>query len=87
MTRRRRARFAWRSGATVPEHKLDDSDVHAVGQQPARALVSQAVPAQIDAAQLFLVLFGARLKRGLVGTMRAVRQRLLVNRRGRWMGI
>jgi hypothetical protein len=34
----------------VSEHQLDDANVDAVGEQPAGALVSQVVPAQVDAA-------------------------------------
>jgi hypothetical protein len=44
----------------VPEHQLDDADVDAVGQQPARAFVPQVVPAQVDALELFAVPRGAR---------------------------
>jgi hypothetical protein len=36
----------------VSEHRLDDADIDAVGEQPAGALVSQIVPVQIELPQL-----------------------------------
>jgi hypothetical protein len=33
------------------EHQLNDSDVNAVGEQPARTFVSEIVPPQVDALQ------------------------------------
>ena len=44
----------------MPEHQLDDADVHAVGQQPARALVAQVVPPEVDALELFPIPGSAR---------------------------
>jgi hypothetical protein len=39
----------------VAQHQLDDADVHAVSQEPAGALVSEVVPAEIDPPQLLPV--------------------------------
>jgi hypothetical protein len=39
----------------MPEHQLNDADVHAVGEQPTRALVAQLVPAKIDLLELFAI--------------------------------
>jgi hypothetical protein len=41
--------------ARVPEHQLNDTDVDTVRQQAARAFVTQVVPAQIDALELFSI--------------------------------
>ena len=38
--------------ARVAEHQLDDADVDAIGQQPARAFVPEIVPAEIDSLEL-----------------------------------
>jgi hypothetical protein len=48
----------------VAEHQLDDADVDAVREQPARAFVSQIVPAEIDPSELFTVPCGAFPTRG-----------------------
>ena len=32
----------------MTEHQLDDADIDAVGQQSARAFVTQVVPVQVD---------------------------------------
>jgi hypothetical protein len=42
----------------VSEHQLDEVDVHVVGMQPRRALMSKVVPVQIDLPQLHPVPFG-----------------------------
>jgi len=47
--------------ARVAEHQLNDPNVDAVGQQSARALVTQVVPAEIDAVQMFLIGFDTLL--------------------------
>jgi hypothetical protein len=39
----------------VAEHQLDDSDVDAVGQQPAGAFVPEVVPAKIDPLELLAI--------------------------------
>jgi hypothetical protein len=39
----------------VSQHQLNDPDVDAVRQQAARAFVTQVVPAQIDALELFSI--------------------------------
>lgn len=54
----------------MTEHQLDDADVDAVGEEPAGALVSKIVPAQVDAAQLLAIPghpFSARLRLVVVG--------------------
>jgi hypothetical protein len=38
--------------AGVAEHQLDDPDVDAIGQEPARAFVSKVVPTEIDSLHL-----------------------------------
>jgi hypothetical protein len=45
--------------ARVAEHQLNDSDIDAVGKQPARAFVSEVVPPQIDFPKLLSVPFRA----------------------------
>ncbi len=39
----------------MAEHQLDDPDVDAIRQQPARAFVSEVVPAEIDPLQLLTI--------------------------------
>ena len=39
----------------MPEHQLDGADVDAVGEEPARALVTQIVPVQVDLPELLPV--------------------------------
>jgi hypothetical protein len=39
----------------VPEHQLDDADIDPVGQQPARAFVTQVVPVQVDLLGVIVV--------------------------------
>ena len=41
--------------ARVSEHQLNDPDVHAVREQPTRALVAQVVPAEVDLLELFAI--------------------------------
>src|SRR5262245_29749087 len=36
---------------SVSQHELDDTDVHAIGKQSARAFMSQVEPAQVDFAE------------------------------------
>ena len=45
----------------MSQHQLDDSNVDAVGKQPAGAFVPQVVPAQIDSLKLFAIPFHAFL--------------------------
>jgi hypothetical protein len=44
--------------ARVAEHQLNDPDVDAVSQQPARAFVPQIVPAEVDPLELLPIPFG-----------------------------
>jgi hypothetical protein len=46
----------------VSEHQLDDTDVHAVGQQPAGAFVTQIVSVQIDLPELGAINTSARFR-------------------------
>jgi hypothetical protein len=39
----------------VSEHQLNDPDVDAIGQQPARAFVTQVVPAEVDPFELLSI--------------------------------
>ncbi len=41
--------------ARVAEHQLDDPNVDAVRQEPARAFVSEVVPAEIDPLKLLTI--------------------------------
>ena len=41
--------------ARVAEHQLNDSDVHAIDQQPTGAFVTQIVPAEVDSPYVLLV--------------------------------
>ncbi|HYE88666.1 MAG TPA: hypothetical protein VEA16_20030 [Vicinamibacterales bacterium] len=39
----------------MTEHQLNDADIDSVSQQPARALVTQVVPVQIDLFELLSI--------------------------------
>jgi hypothetical protein len=41
--------------ARVPEHQLNDANVHAVREQATRALVTQVVPAEVYLLELFSI--------------------------------
>ena len=61
----------------MAKHQLDDPDVHAIRQEPARAFVSEVVPAEIDPLKLLTIprsTFPRRSRLDAVGQSRSVSQ-------------